>query len=218
MKKSLREKIYESIRDDITYGRLNPGERLIESDLAKQFNASRSPIREALRQLQTENLLTLKSNSGAIVSKLSIKQVDEIYNIRWLLESYAVRLNVERMNKDDIKYLTNLNNECRSAVKVNDLNKWLYNNRLFHHFFYENCGNENLGDLLKMLEPRIYRYRYIIVSIPGHFGTYLDQHACIVRECKRKDADAAEICMRMHIQRIKEVLLNHLNTFPDAVT
>jgi len=210
---SLRQKIYRSIRDDITYGRLNPGERLIESELAKRFGASRSPIREALRQLEAENLLTLRSNSGATVSKLSIKQVDEIYNIRLLLESYAVKLTAERLHEEHTKYLRDLNCECRSAIEKYDLTKWLYHNELFHNFFYENCGNDNLRNLLETLGRRVYRYRYIIVSIPGHFETYLDQHELIIRACERKESEAAKKGMQMHIMKIKEILIDHLNNY-----
>ena len=96
MPRSVRETIYEAIRDEITYGELLPGERLTEKELSEKFKASRSTIRECLRQLESEALLTYASHKGFTVSKLSIKQVEEIYNLRGLLESYATRLTAEK--------------------------------------------------------------------------------------------------------------------------
>src|SRR4030043_2088390 len=104
MTESLREKIYQAVRDDITYGRLSSGERLVESMLVERFRASRSPIREALRQLVSEGLITFERNKGITVSKLSTREVDEIYTLRWLLESYAARLTAGKATKKDLKY------------------------------------------------------------------------------------------------------------------
>ena len=214
MNKSVREKIYEHIRDQITYCRLNPGERLTESALANAFHASRSPIREALRQLESEGLLTFEPNKGFTVSKLSIRQVDEIYSIRWLLESYATRLTVESITSEHIAFLEELNERCRVAAEKVDLPSWLQHNSAFHSYFYDHCGNENLRMILQTLQRRIHRYKYIIVSVPGHFRTYLSQHDGILKACRKRDGEKGEHYMKLHIQTIREVLLGHLNRFP----
>ena len=218
MQKSVRERIYQEIRDQITYCKLNPGERLVESSLAIEFSASRSPIREALRQLESQGLLTFERNKGYTVSKLSVKQVDEVYNIRWLLESYATRLAVEKATKKDVGYLDGLNKKLYEAVKQNDLKAWLYHNTLFHTFFYDNCGNDNLQTILNTLHLRIHRYKYIIISLPGHFEDYLAKHDGILRACREQDGDLAEHYMKLHIKTIKEILITHLNDFPDLMT
>lgn len=218
MEKSVREKIYHELREQITYCRLNPGERLVEANLASNFNSSRSPIREALRQLESEGLITFARNRGYTVSKLSVKQVDEIYNIRWLLEGYAARLSAEKASKSDVQYLSDLNGKLKEAVRENDLKGWLQANTLFHTFFYENCGNENLCNILKTLQLRIHRYKFIIISIPGHFQTYLNQHHGILKACKNNDGEAAEQYMKHHIRTIKEILIPHLSNFADSVT
>jgi DNA-binding GntR family transcriptional regulator len=81
MADTLRNIIYQSIRDDITYGRLSPGERLLENQLAEQFKASRSPIREALRQLEAEGLITFDTRKGISISKLSVREVMKSSNV-----------------------------------------------------------------------------------------------------------------------------------------
>ena len=187
----------------------------MESKLANDFKASRSPIREALRQLEIEGLLTFERNKGYTVSKLSIKQVDEIYNIRWLLESYATRLTAEKATNKEVEYLNSINKKLYEAVKKNDGSSWIYTNTLFHTFFYTHCGNDNLQTILETLHLRIHRYKYIIVRIPGHFDSYLEQHEGILRGCKKRDGEVAERYMKLHIETIKRVLISGLNSFPD---
>jgi len=102
MVQRLKETIYQKIRDDITYGMLSPGERLIESKFAEEFGASRSPVREVLHQLVSEGLATFEKNKGITVSRLSIKQVDEIYNLTIVLESFAAGLTATRTRKKSV--------------------------------------------------------------------------------------------------------------------
>jgi len=193
-RKSLTEKIYQQIRNDITFGKYYPGEHLVEDNLVQKFKASRSPIREALRQLQSEGLV--EKNKGIRIAKLSIQQVDEIYSLRWLLESYAARLTSEKFKKKDSRYLRDLQHKLTLAAKNLNLKDWLQNNTLFHEFLIKNCGNSNLIQVLDTLKRRVYRYHYITVNIPGHFQTYLSHHE--------------EKYMKLHLQIIKDILITYL--------
>lgn len=214
MTESLRQKIYQSIRDNITYGKLSPGERLVESDLAEHFKASRSPIREALRQLESEGLIRINQNKGITVSKLSPEEIDEIYNLRWLLESYAARLSAEKATKTYVVYLRDLHKKLKLAAKNSDLPNWIQNNILFHDFLSENSGNKNLHQILSTLKRRVYLYHYVIVNIPGNFKAYIEHHEQILRACEKNDGEAAERYMKLHIETVKQVLINYLNRFP----
>lgn len=210
MPKALREKIYEKIRDDITYGIFTPGARVIEAELAQKYKVSRSPIREVLRQLESEGLITFETNRGTTIAKPSIKQVEEIYTLRRLLESYAARLTAENVKEEDIPYLRNLQKQLGIAAKNMDLRNWLYNNRLFHNFMADHCGNSNLIQVLGNLKRRVYRYSYITVNIPGHFDDYLQHHEGMLRGCEKNDGEMAEKYMKLHLQKIKDVLIKHL--------
>ena len=214
MTKSLREKVYQKIRDDITYGKVNPGERLVENKLCEEFKASRSPIREAMRQLESEGLIEFERNKGITVSKLSIKQVDEIYDLRGLLESYATRLNAARATNKDVAFLIDLNKKLRMAAKAYDLKSWLSNNTLFHNFVSGHSGNSNLSQMLDNLKRRVYRYQYMIVRIPGHFESYLRHHEGIIRGYEKKDGKMAERYMKLHLEKIKKVLIEYLKSMP----
>ncbi len=196
---------------DITCGRLFPGERLTETKLVERFKASRSPIREALRLLESEGLIQFEQYKGITISKPSIKEVEDIYNLRCLLESYAVRLTAEQMTRADLKHLKSLNQKCIGAAKTSDLSSWIQNNILFHNFFSENCGNSNLHQILTNLKRRVYLYHFNIVNIPGHFKAYIEHHNGILQGCQKKDGEMAESVMRLHIGTIKEILINYLN-------
>lgn len=195
-------------------GKLFPGHRLVESTLVERFKVSRSPIREALRQLESEGLITLERNKGITVSKLSIQEIGEIYILRWLLESYAAHLSAERATRNDVKHLKDLHDKLKTAAKNYDLMSWIHNNILFHDFLSENSGNSNLNKVLNTIKRRVYRYHYMIVRIPGHFKTYLDQHEGILRACENNDGKSAEKYMKLHLQTIKKVLIDYLNKFP----
>ncbi len=214
MAQLVRERIYEAIRDQITYGELMPGERLIEKDLSEAHHASRNTVRECLRQLKGEGLLSFENHKGYRVSKYSTQQVEEIYNLRWLLESYATRLTAEKVTASQLAALAKSEQGCIKAASKLDLKSWLKHNTAFHHFFYENCGNDNLKILLDTLKRRIYRYQYIILTIPGNFENYLKLHKKILAACRLNDGKAAEKHMKTHLDGVKKILLQHLKNFP----
>lgn len=214
--KSLRERIYSELRDDITYGKLSPGERLVEKDLSKRFKASRSPIREALRQLESEGFIRSENYKGISVSKLSMKQIDEIYGLRSLLESYATRLSAEKVTKNDVAYLRNLNDKMKAAVKAHDSENFLLNNVLFHDYFCENAGDSTLAIIIDLLRRRIYRYRFIVSLALGKqdFKDSIKHHDAILRACEKKDALMAENHMKIHLEKARSMAINHLRGFP----
>jgi DNA-binding GntR family transcriptional regulator len=213
---STRERIYLRIRDDITYGRLFPGERLVESKLVEELKVSRGPIREALRQLESEGLIKFESNKGVSVRKHSVSEIEQIYNLRFVIESYAARLCAEKATKDDIAYLRKLHEILKIAAGKSDYHSWIYNNKLFHEFFSENCGNIYLHQILSSLKRMVPQYFYSVVRIPGHFNTYIEQHESILRSMVRKDGKMAAKYTGLHIKTFKEVLIEWLSLTEDA--
>jgi DNA-binding GntR family transcriptional regulator len=214
MSRLLKARIYESIRDKITCGKLLPGERIVEFKLAEQYHASRSPIREALCQLESEGLIRVDKRGGISVSKLSIRDIDELYDIRLLLESHAARLAAEQAVKSDAVYLTGLQRKMKTAAKANDIATWLKNNSLFHNFFIRRSKSQNLEQMLEILKRRIYRYKYITVQIPGHFAEYIQHHEAMLRAVRAKDGKMAQRHMELHIKTVKKLLIDCLNEFP----
>ena len=214
MKKSVRLNIYEAVRDRITYGELHPGERLVEADLVREFKSSRSPVREALRLLESEGLITAENHKGIYVSKLSVKDIEEIYDLRCLLESYAARLTAQQANKATVARLTGLHHKLKRAAEKIDLEQWLTNNTLFHECIDESCGNQNLISMVQTLKRRIYRYKYMVVRIPDLLVTYIEQHHKILEAISKGNGKMAEKYMRQHLEFVKKTLLSNLPKFP----
>ena len=192
----------------------SPGERLTEKELSERFQASRSTIRECLRLLEGEGLLTYASNKGYRVSKLSLKQVEEIYDLRRILESYAARLTAEKASKAQVAHLQKLQGGCRKAAAKRDLKLWIHYNSQFHKFFYDNCGNENLRLLLDTLKRRIYRYQYITIAVSDQFqalpGGARKNHRCLRQA---QDGRAAEKAMKKHLHKCRSALQSTCNSF-----
>jgi len=215
--KSIRQDIYERIRDDIAYGRLMPGERLTEKKLSDIYNVSRSPIREALRQLESEGLISYERNKGMEVSKLSIKQMQEIYDLRALLEGYAVRISMEQMTNKDINSLTSIHKDLIKAAQNKDIQAWVQNNALFHGYFRDKAGNGTLSQMIVLLKRRTYHYQNMSLSYDRYFETYIEHHAAILAACKKKDADLAERSMRHHVQMTKQAIVEFVSMNRDSI-
>jgi DNA-binding GntR family transcriptional regulator len=211
---SLREKIYQKIRDDITNGKLSPGERLLESKLAVEFKCSQSPVREALRQLASEGLLTFEENKGSTIRKLSIQEIDETYRILSVLESYAASQSTGRATKKDITYLRGLHNKLKIVAKKQDLGGWLQSNAEFHNFFSIHAQNQTLCQMLENLKLRIYPYRYITIRIPHHLEEYIRHHEGILKGYEANDGKMVAEYMKLHVETVRDVLIGYLNQFP----
>jgi DNA-binding GntR family transcriptional regulator len=196
---------------------LHPGERLVEAKLVKEFKTSRSPIREALRQLESEGFVTSENHKGHKVSKLSIKEVDEIYNMRWLLESYAASLTANQATKKDVAVLKKLHEKLKKAAIKHDHEKWLENNSLFHDYLDDHCGNTHLISAIRLLKRRTYRYKYMIVRFSGHYDTAIKHHEKILCACQENDGKKAERYSKLHIKTAKKILINYLNKFSELV-
>jgi DNA-binding GntR family transcriptional regulator len=210
---SLREKIYHNIRDAITYGMLSAGEQIYEETFAERFNTSRTPVREAIRQLQTEGYLRVVSNKGAFVAKISLEDLKNIYDLLALLESYATEQFIKRLTKDSVVQLQRLHENVCKAAQDNDVRLYYDNNTEFHLLFTRLSGNAHLKKMVVMLRDQIYRTHYIGITIPGHFAEYIDDHTQILKAVINKDVIKGKESMRFHIRRTRDILINHLKNF-----
>jgi len=216
-KGNTREYIYNKIREDIIYGRLRPGERLLESELTRNYQVSRTPVREAIRQLQSEGFVNVISNRGATVTKLSIQEVDEIYGIRAILEAYAVRLAVEKITKNDLNNLLKIQKKLEENASIKDYEGYIENNIKFHFFFPEISGNKNLLRTIQDLRRCVYRYQYITLTIPGSFDPWLKGHRKIIDALIKKDAELAAKNMENHLEDIRRVSIDFFKKFPQGL-
>ena len=214
MTKSKREHAYHQIRNAITYGELKPGERLIENKLCEIFKLGRTPLREALSQLQIEGYLDFVPNKGLTVSRMSIQNVKEIYDVIAVLEGYATEIATKYLNELDLKKLKLIHNSLKKASHLNDQKKWLDKNAVFHAYLVEACRNNFLYSIINSLRNRIYRYRLISITVPNSLKNYLSAHEKIMKNISKKDWKKAGREMQRHVLSVAKNLIKFLNQVP----
>ncbi|MBW1734464.1 MAG: GntR family transcriptional regulator [Deltaproteobacteria bacterium] len=211
----LKHKISKELRDEIISGKLMPGEHLKETWLTEKFKCSRGPVREALIQLEREGFLLLVPNQGAVVTKMSPKEVEDFYAILELLEGKAVEWAAPLLGPEDIKQLRKINNDIRKISREdrNCIEDWIPLNLAFHRVFREKCGNDKLNWMIEEIRMRITRYRYtsLVVTV---FDEYILDHEKIIKLVERGDAPGAGKAMEAHILRAKEILMDFLSRLP----
>lgn len=207
----VKDKICKVLRKDIILGDLNPGQRLIESELSEKYAVSRGMIRESLMLLSNEGFITITPNKGASVAIISSQDLEDYYKLLAVLEGKAAEWATPNIPEADIEELIGINDSTREAM-VSDsktkLTDWGELNLSFHRFIWDRCGNDKLGWLVEIIRQRIYRYRYTLFLISS-YDEFLNDHAQIIDYIKKKDSEKSGQAMEAHVFRS----LNVLTTF-----
>lgn len=193
---TLRESILETIRDAITSGVLKPGEKVAEPELAERFGISRTPIREAFRQLESEGYLTVIPRKGAVVTSFSSRDIEEFYAIKSILEGYAARLACTQLTDKEIDRLAAINTKLEQFATEGDLKQFFKVHNDFHELFIRAADNEKLVDLIHTLVQKFQRLRVASLSVPGRMHVSVNEHRNLIDAFRRRDADLAEQLVR----------------------
>ncbi len=211
---SLKEKAYQKIRDAVTYGQFKPGQRIVEAEICEKLEIGRTPLREALCQLQIEGYVDLLPNKGAIICKYSICDVESIWNIIAVLERYATELAIESIGTVERRELKAIQGAIEKAWLKSDYKKGLEQNDLFHGYFVRLTRNLHLKCIINNLRNRIYRYGFISITLPGHLEKHLRTHDEILEFAFEGKAGLAGKAMEKHLLSSKEDLVEFLKQFP----
>ena len=193
---TLREKILETIRESILKGQLKPGEKVAEPELAERFGISRTPIREAFRQLESEGYLTVIPRKGAVVTALSERAIEEFYAIKSILEGYAAQMAAENMNEKDIEKLEAINKKLKELSDEGDVKTFFKVHNEFHEVFISAAGNEKLQEWINQLMLKFNRFRLASLSLPGRMEISVKEHEKMIRAFKRRDGTEADSLVR----------------------
>lgn len=158
--KSLKELVYEYIYAKINSGTLKPNEKIYENQICKDLNVSRTPIREALIQLENEGLLDRLPRRGFKVKEINIEKIREIYEIIGTLEGLAANRSIGKIKEDDIKSMQNLTQKMDDAIKKKNRHEYFRLQRIFHDLIITACGNKELFDLINSLKKRFIKKAY----------------------------------------------------------
>jgi len=204
---TLRERILETIRDGIISGVLKPGEKVAEPELAERFGISRTPIREAFRQLESEGYLTVIPRKGAVVVSFSARDVEEFYAIKSILEGYAARMACEKLTSRELEKLVTINERLRHLADTGDIKHFFKVHGDFHDQFIRAADNEKLQELITNLVSKFQRLRLTSLSLPGRMQVSVQEHDKIIEAFRRKDPDLAEQLVRKNAEYGGKVLM-----------
>lgn len=196
------------LRERMRTGQLKPGERLRVNALRDELQMSPTPIREALRLLQADGLVTYQPHQGITVARLSAETTAEICLLRCTLESLAVELAVARLSEDDLRELERTHEALVTAVEsgpgadINDLNaRW-------HWQLYDRAGSAHLAEFIRRLWDR-YPWRTMWV-LPGRSDKSLEEHTAVMEAVRARDPIAAGAALRAHIRSGEQSLLDEI--------
>ncbi len=205
-------RIADSLRREILGGRLAPGTRVRQEDLAERFGASRIPVREAIRMLHADGLITLVANSGAWVARLTLEECVELYSIRERLEPLLLRQSMPQLTPDTIERLDQL----ASGMATNtDVDYFLEHDRELHLLSYSGAPHGTLWDFIHRLWNTTQHYRRAYATLVGvsGIGVTHQEHHLLVDCIRRQDPDDAERMLVTHIRRTRLELERHPELF-----
>ena len=210
MRHKKSSELRDEIESDILMGRYRPGERLDEQTLARRFDVSRTPIREALLQLQSSGLVQFHANRGAFVAELSSTDVLEMYEMRAELEGICGRLAAHRGAPDTVLVLGRALQTCERAAESGDLEAYFAANDQFHEVIYMMAGNKLITETATSLYRRLKSFRHIQLSSHDRMKASLVEHRAIVGAISARDATRAETALREHVMTRGERFVNFL--------
>jgi DNA-binding GntR family transcriptional regulator len=194
----LRQQVYETLEGLIIYGGLSPGQHLVESDLAKRLGVSRIPVREALQLLHRDGWVDLRPRQGAFVHQPTVREADEVFSVRTLLEVESTRLAAQNVTEQALSRLNEIVDAGREALRFADERELVKLNSAFHGEVTNLSGNQVLADLLHRLDARIRWYFAPVVMARGA-GSW-KEHAQIVESLAAGDAERTAETMRKHAE------------------
>jgi DNA-binding GntR family transcriptional regulator len=208
-------RIAEALRRAILSGEHEPGERIVQEELAERYGGSRIPVREALRQLETEGLVRLVANTGAWVQSLTMAQCSEVYQTRERLEPLLLRHSAEYLTDEVIRTLHDL---AQRMEKAEDMEEFLELDREFHFATYRAEGTHVLRDLVTRLwnTTQPYRRAYTGLVDDEHMRIFHDDHHMLVSALRDGDMKLAEQVVAIHIRRTRVNLERHPEIFPET--
>lgn len=193
------ERLRHSLEEDILEGRLSPGTRLDETRLAERFHVSRTPVREALKYLESAGLVVIRPHQGAVVTRLTLKQLVDMFQVMAELEGLCARLAARRLCPEGQQRLLGAHQRCQAAAAEEGSQRYFHENNLFHEVIHTLSYNDFLKSQIRLLRSRLGPIRRYIACMPGSMKASIAQHQDIVDAILAGDEVAAERSMHGHL-------------------
>ena len=197
----MRDDVYQSLRDWIVQGTLEPSEKLRDIDLANQLGVSRTPVREALRRLEDEGLVETKQNAWTRVSKVDVSLASRIYPILRLLEPLALELAVPQFSSKDFKKMRVLNAAIKKALDAGDGKTAALHDTDFHEVFIARCGNPELIQVIRNLKTNHIRLEIAYWRGGKNALESVNEHERLIAALEKQDLKAAKLALEQNFVR-----------------
>jgi DNA-binding GntR family transcriptional regulator len=197
----LRQSVYEALVELVVEGRLRPGQHLVETELARQLGVSRQPVREALHRLEAEGWVDLRPNQGAFVHVPTDQEVDQLLDVRELLEVETARLAAAAATDGHLARLRVICHEGEAAVEAGDTGRFVAVNTEFHAELARMAGNAVLAELAEIVGRRVRWYYRQVAPTRGHESCA--EHRDMVEAIEAGDAERASSIARKHTERTR---------------
>mgnify|MGYP001154211717 CR=1 FL=1 len=207
----LRDVVFNTLRQAILKGELEPGERLMEIQLAQKLGVSRTPIREAIRKLELEGLVVMIPRKGAEVARITEKDMKDVLEVRGTLEELAVALACRHVTDEAVDELKMANKLFEAAVVAKDVVRIVDADVEFHDVIYKMTDNQRLIQLINSLSEQMYRYRLEYVKDARTHSILISEHNDIIRQLADKDVEKAKVIVRQHITNQERGIIRLLN-------
>lgn len=206
-----RDQVLERLRDAIIAGHFKPGDRLIERELCERMGVSRTSIREALRHLEAQHLIQVEPRRGPVVTRITRKQVAEIYEVRALLEAALVRRFAETATEADITALRRIYENLRQARSSGDVPRIVALTKRFIEHMMDVVDHELIGDVLRKLTARIGVVRVLAIAVPGRLEESGRELAIVMEAIERRDGDQAARSLTTYVLNAAEAALKRFD-------
>lgn len=206
----LREVVCETLREAIRAGVLKPGERLMEIQLADELGVSRTPVREAIRKLELEGYVIMLPRRGTYVANLSIRDINEVFEIRTTLDALASGLAAERITGEELEKLERLLVLIGEYIEQNDIEKIVATDTEFHDLLYQASRNTRLVGIIFNLREQLTRFRSASMSYPGRLKKTLEEHSRLVEAIAQGNGELAQKLAVEHMENSEHILLQNM--------
>ena len=202
--------VYNKLRQGIIKGKLKPGQKVVMADLAKAFGLSETPVREAIRRLESEGYVDFTPHTGAIVTKIDEEELVEIYLIRIALEELATRLASPHITEKDIDFLNKKNREMEMAIQQNRYEILAGINKLFHLRIYKAAPFPRLYKMICDLWDTFERWPSVFSYVPERAAASVEEHKKIIQALQTRDTDQADQLIKEQKERTLKALQKYM--------
>ncbi len=203
----LRDVVFRTLRRGIHQGLLVPGERLIEIQLANRLGVSRTPIREAIRMLENEGLVVMLQRRGAVVSRITRKDLNDVLEVRLSMEKFATGLACERITPEELEELSRAEELFEEAVEKDDITLMATRDKDFHDLIYKATGNTVILKQIDNMQEQMYRYRLEYLKDKDAHKNLINEHSTICSSLKAGDRARAEEMAVRHVEEQRKYIL-----------